>query len=70
MPVFAAVGPHFCLPKTFTFPWTLWGAEHQSMALSIITIKFFFSGPRIRIIGEDKTGFVFVNALCKFTWLQ
>ena len=52
VPVFAAFGSYFCLSKTFTFPPILWGAEHQNMALSIITVKLFF----FRIIAEDKTG--------------
>ena len=52
MPVFAAFGSYFCLSKTFTFPRTLRRAEHQNLALSI-TVKSFFSGPRIRIIAED-----------------
>ena len=53
--VFPAFGSYFCLSKTFTFPRTLRHAEHQTLALSISTVKlFFFSGPRIRIIAEDK----------------
>ena len=53
MPVFAAFGSYSCLSKSFTFPWTLRRAEHQNLALSIFTVKLFFSGPRIRIIVED-----------------
>ena len=53
VPVFAAFGSYFCLSKTFTFPRTLRRAEHQNLALSIFTVKLFFSGPRIRIIAED-----------------
>ena len=53
MPVFAAFGSYFCLSRTFTFPRTLRCAEHQNLALSIFTVKLFFSGPRIRIIAED-----------------
>ena len=54
VPVFAAFGSYFCLSKTFTFPRTLRRAEHQNLAaLSIFTVKLFFSGPRIRIIEED-----------------
>ena len=51
---FPAFGSYFCLSKTFTFPRTLWHAEHQTLAFSISTVNFFFSGPRIRIIAEDK----------------
>ena len=53
VPVFAAFGSYFCSSKTFTFPRTLRRAEHQNLALSIFTVKLFFSGPRIRIIAED-----------------
>ena len=53
VPVFAAFGSYFCLSKTFTFPRTLPRAEHQNLALSIFTVKLFFSGPGIRIIAED-----------------
>ena len=45
---------HLGLSKTFTFPRTLRRAEYQNLAaLSIFTVKLFFSGPRIRIIAED-----------------
>ena len=47
VPVFAAFGSYFCLSKTFTFPRTLRRAEHQNLALSIFTVKLFFSGPQI-----------------------
>ena len=53
VPVFAAFGSYFCLSKTFTFPQTLRRAEHQNLALSIFTVKLFFSLPRIRIIVQD-----------------
>ena len=51
--VFAAFGSYFCLSKTFTFPRTLRRAEHQNLALSIFTVKLFFSAPRIQIIAEN-----------------
>ena len=49
-PVFAAFGSYFCLSKTFTFPRTLRRAEHQNLALSIFTVKLFFSGPRSEVV--------------------
>ena len=49
--------PHLGLSKAFTFPRTLQRAEYQNLvALSIFTVKLFFSRPRIRIIAEDNLG--------------
>ena len=43
----------FLFVKNVYIPRTLRRAEHQNLALSIFTVKLFFSGRRIRIIAED-----------------